>query len=211
MAHEPLSQSLDRLAAAEGVQTLNQLVELTEGRGIFLVSILLCLPFITPIPLPGLSNVVGLALVMVGVRLFLRLPTRLPDFVGARRWPANRMQQVIRGSQKLLRWLERVIKPRRTLWMTRGWALRLNALAFAFMAFLLALPIPPVMPFSNTLPAYSMILLCASMMEEDGAAIWFAYASCAFTLGYFILFAGVIVKFLVVFEERILGFLRDLL
>jgi hypothetical protein len=88
---------------------------------------------------------------------------------------------------------------------------RCNALVFGVMALLLALPIPPIMPFSNAFPAYAIILLSAALMEEDGATIWIAYGACVGTLVYFGLFLGVIIKFLIQFEERILEFLRGLL
>jgi len=39
-------------------------------------------------------------------------------------------------------------------------------------AFLLALPFPPLPPFTNSLPCYALILIAASMMEEDGILIW---------------------------------------
>ncbi len=211
MGHEPLSRRLQELARDDAVRTLNELVARTEGRGIFFVVILLCLPFCTPIPLPGLSNIIGLGLIILGIRMLLRLPARLPRFIGARPWPAQRMEKLIHGSLRFLRWLERMVKPRRTVWLTHGWAIRLNAAIFTLMALLLALPIPPVMPLSNTLPAYAIILLSASMMEEDGTSIWFAYGACAFTVAYFAFFFGVIIRFLIVFEERILNFLRSLL
>ncbi len=211
MTHEPLSQHLERLVTVDGVRSLNELVAKTSGRGIFLVTILLCLPFITPIPLPGLSNIIGLALVTVGVRMALGLPMRLPRFIGAREWPQTRMKQVLLASTKLLGWIERGIKPRRATWITQPWATKLNGLIFAFLALLLALPIPPVLPFSNALPAYAIILLSASMMEEDSATLWIAYAVGTATVIYFTLFFGVIVKFIIHFEERIEAFLRGLL
>ncbi len=211
MAHEPLSRQLERLVAADGVRTLNELVSRTSGRGIFVVTILLCLPFATPIPLPGLSNIIGLTLVVVGVRLALGRPARLPKFIGAREWPQRRMHQVVRASSRLLAWIERGIKPRRSKWMSEPWAVRLNGGLFAFLGLLLALPIPPVVPFSNALPAYALILLSASMMEEDSATLWIAYALAAATVVYFTLFFGVIVRFIIHFEERIIAFLKGLL
>ncbi|MCC7375055.1 MAG: exopolysaccharide biosynthesis protein [Verrucomicrobiales bacterium] len=183
----------------------------TGGRGIFLVTILLCLPFITPIPLPGLSNVIGLALLVVAVRQFLGHPARLPRFLGARPWPAERMARVMKASLKFVGWLEKWVRPRRTQWLATTWAVRGNALVFGVMALLLALPIPPIMPFSNAFPAYAIILLSAALMEEDGATIWIAYGACVGTLAYFGLFLGVIIKFLIKFEERILDFFRGLL
>ena len=59
MQHSPLSQELARImgeeSAASGL-TLNHLLERTEGRGIFLVMILLCLPFAPFFSIPGSST-----------------------------------------------------------------------------------------------------------------------------------------------------------
>lgn len=209
--HEPLSCSLSRLATEGGVRTLNDLVTQTGGRGIFLATILLCLPFITPIPLPGLSNIVGLALLVVAFRQLLGRPPRLPGFLGARPWPSERMGQVLKASLKFVVWLEKFVRPRRTHWLTAPWAVRWNSFVFGVMALLLALPIPPIMPFSNAFPAYAIILLSAALMEEDGATVWIAYGACVGTLVYFGLFIGVIIKFLIRFEERIVDFFRGLL
>jgi hypothetical protein len=211
MSHEPLSRSLERVTQESGIQNLNDLVARTRGRGIFLVMIVLCLPFISPVPVPGLSNVVGLALFVVSVRLFLGLPSRLPHFIGSRPWPASRMERVTRASLCFLRWLERVVKPRRSAWLVRPAMVRLNAVVLGFLSLLLALPIPPIIPFSNSLPAHGIILLSASMMEEDGAAIWVAYAIGVATVVYLGLFAGAIIRFIVIYEERIWNFLRQLL
>ena len=69
-----------------------------------------------------------------------------------------------------------------------------NAILIAFMAFLLALPVP--LPFTNTLPAYTIILLAASMMEEDGVLIWLGYGVATGALAYFGLISGSIVALL---------------
>ena len=49
------------------------------------------------------------------------------------------------------------------------------------------LPFPPFPPFTNSLPAYSIILLAASMMEEDGVLIWVGYAMSVGTAIYLML------------------------
>jgi hypothetical protein len=53
-----------------------------------------------------------------------------------------------------------------------------------FMGLLLAMPFPPLPPLTNALPCYCIILLAASMMEEDGVTIWFAYALSLGTVVY---------------------------
>ena len=190
-----LSQELARLvesAPAGEPLTLNRLLADTGGRGLFLVVILLSLPFITPIPLPGVSTVFGLVIGVLAVRLAVGLPPALPARLGDRPLDAGISRKVLAASVKLLRLIERLARPRHSAWL--GWrAVRFfNAGLMALMAFLLMLPFPPFPPFTNSLPAWSLILLAASMMEEDGVLIWVGYALSVATATYLVLILHVI-------------------
>src|SRR5258706_4982636 len=68
------------------------------------------------------------------------------------------------------------VGPGPTRWMPPRPALFINPLLMPIMVLLLAMPSPPLPPLTNALPCYCIILLAASMMEEDGVTIWFAYA-----------------------------------
>ncbi|MHB1308221.1 MAG: exopolysaccharide biosynthesis protein, partial [Limisphaerales bacterium] len=57
----------------------------------------------------------------------------------------------------------------------------------------LGLPIPPIIPLSNMFPAIAILLIALSMMEEDGMLIWAGYFVASFTVGYFLVWADVIV------------------
>ena len=197
MPHPPLSQSLAGIIERHESDhlTLNQLIERTEKRGLFLVFILLSLPFGNPIPLPGLSNIIGFVLLILSLRLALQRPALLPKFLGDRVLPKSKIELILRSSVRVLRWMEKLVRPRGTDWMTWPIAQSANALVIAFMAMLLMLPIPPVVPFSNSFPATAIILLALSMMEEDGLLIWAGYAMALLTTGYFISMAGIIVRF----------------
>ena len=87
--------------------TLNELMQRTHGRGIFLVIILLSLPFIAPIGLAGLSNVLGCVIMLLGLRLALGLPPRLPRFMGDRPLPTQRLEKIARGSVRFLQVIEK--------------------------------------------------------------------------------------------------------
>lgn len=187
---ETLSQELARLveqAPADQPLTLNHLLRQTGGRGLFLVVILLSLPFITPIPLPGVSTVLGLIIGVLAVRLAMGLPPRLPKSLGERSLEGGFSRKVLSASVKMMRVIERLAKPRRSTWLAWAPVRFANALLVALMAFLLMLPFPPFPPFTNSLPAYSIIFLAASMMEEDGVLIWVAYAVSAGTAIYIML------------------------
>jgi hypothetical protein len=193
--HEPLSVSISNVLAhwpAGESLTLNKLLERTEGRGFYLVIILLALPFVVPVSIPGVSTLLGLTVALLSFRLALRLPPRLPRFLGEREVSLRFQQRVLGASIRVLRFVEKLVRPRRTPWMTHPLARSANALLMTFMALLLALPFPPLPPLTNALPSYAIILLAASMMEEDGVTIWFAYAITLGTLVYLVAIVGVL-------------------
>ena len=198
--HLPLSDRLSQILehdSGAGPLTVNHLLEGTEGRGFYLVIILLSLPFIVPISIPGVSTVLGVVVALLSLRLAFGLPPRLPRFLGERPLPPARLEKVLRGSIRFLRVLEKWVKPRRTKWMGRPAAICANALLMALMAFLLALPFPPLPPFTNSLPCYALILIAASMMEEDGILIWIGYGVSLGTMIYLGFIATVLEKGLV--------------
>ena len=176
---ERLSQKLEQLleaTSAGGGVTLNQLLEKTEGRGFYLVVILLALPFILPVSIPGVSTVLGLAVALLSLKLGFGAVPRLPKFMGDRTLSPDLQKKILQGGLKFVRFVEKIARPRRTPWMTTRPARFVNALLMALMGVLLAMPFPPLPPLTNALPCYCIILLAASMMEEDGLMIWFAYA-----------------------------------
>ena len=171
---EKLAQLLESNSSPDGI-TLNHLLERTDGRGFYLVVILLALPFIIPLAIPGVSTVLGLSVALLSLKLAFGVTPRLPNLMGNRRLSPDFQTKVLRGSVKIVRIVEKFAQPRRTPWMTTRAARFVNALLMCIMGLLLALPFPPLPPLTNTLPCYCIILLAASMMEEDGVMIWFAY------------------------------------
>jgi hypothetical protein len=198
--HEPLSQKLAQVMEAHDAPkgiTLQQLLEQTEGRGFYLVNILLALPFIVPVSLPGASTVLGLAVALLSFRLAFGKPPGLPKAFGERRLSPALQQRLLVGGVKFLRVVEKLVKPRQTPWMSTRPARFTNAMLMGCMGLLLAMPFPPLPPLTNTLPCYSIILLAASMMEEDGVTIWIAYGVSLVTIVYLGVIADVLEKVIV--------------
>ena len=205
-----LAEELAELAAAglaDGSLTLNRVFRDTEGRGLYLFMVMLCLPFVTPITLPGFSNVFGVVLLLLAVRITVGMPPLLPAFMGDRPLPAA-FPKVLRASGRVVRFLERWVRPRHSPWLRWPVVRSLNGFVIAWMAALLALPVPPVVPLSNTLPGYAILILSLSMMEEDGRLIWVGYLVSAFTVGYFVVWADVVVSLAVKYYEPVLHWLH---
>lgn len=189
---EPLSVVITRLLdEPNGRLTINGLLQRTAGRGIFLFLILLCLPFITPVPLPGVSLVVGGVIFILGWRHALGLTARLPAWLGERELPLARRRRMLQFSLKFVRLLERLARPRQHRWLDRAPVRCLNGCVLAALGLLLTLPLP--VPFTNSLPGYAVILISASIMERDGLLIWAGYLVGLLALAYlvFIVVGGV--------------------
>jgi hypothetical protein len=192
--HAPLSQKLESLLAldpAAGVLTPNGILLHTEGRGLFLLMILLCLPFLAPVSIPGVSSFSGGVVMIMALRMAFGRPVRLPRWIGDREMASGQQRRFLQASVRALRCIEKVVKPRRSGWLSWRSVHAGNSLLLAFMAFLLALPL--LVPFTNTFPAYAIVLLAISMMEEDGLTVWLGYGTAALTVGYFALTAGALV------------------
>jgi hypothetical protein len=184
--------------------TVNQLLVRTEGRSLYLVIMFLCLPFVLPIAPPGTSGVLGSIVMVLAIRLSMSLPPRVPRVLGDKPLPAHLQRRILSSGVKLLRYLEKWVRPRHTEWLAWPMARSANALLIAFMALLLALPLP--VPLTNMLPSYAIILLAASMMEEDGHMIWWGYLM---SLVVVMLFGGLaaIVLFSPKYYERLVHWL----
>lgn len=163
--------------------TLREVMALLEGRGFVLLLMLLALPFSTPIPLPGLSTPFGLVIALIGLRMALGrkpwLPARLLDTA----LPPKFFAKVFAATRKILRGFEYFLKPR-LRWMTNSAPLlQMHAVPIFLAALLLLLPLP--VPFSNTLPAWTILLISAGLLERDGLFILAGYAAFACSAVFF--------------------------
>jgi hypothetical protein len=135
--------------------------------------ILLCLPFTTPVPLPGVSSIFGAVILWVAFASGGQGGLRLPLWLGQKVVGSDRLRGVLRASARLLGWIEKVVKPRGHDWLGTGMSRRLHALLMVWLAALLMLPLP--VPFTNSLPGYSIIVVSACLMERDGRVIFVGY------------------------------------
>ena len=163
--------------------TLREVIGLLHGRGYLLLVMLISLPFCTPIPLPGLSTPLGLIIAIIGVRLALGakpwLPARLLDL----RLPPAIFTKVFAITQRIILWFERLLRPR-LLWLTASGGLRqLHAIPIVICAALLLLPLP--IPFSNTIPAWGIMLIAGGLLERDGGFILAGHIAALLAIAFF--------------------------
>jgi len=162
------SEELGRLMAAfsERAVPLREVLEVMQNRGYTVLLILLAFPFCTPIPLPGVSMPFGLVIAFIGLRLTLGQKPWLPARLLDTQLPSKYFTRLLVATRRLVHWLEWLLKPR--LGYLFHWSPARHGIGAMILVcgFLLMLPLP--IPFSNGLPALTILLLASAMLEEDG-------------------------------------------
>lgn len=156
---------LRRIEAMEGESRIRigELTEVIGGRAHGLVLLILSLP--ETIPMVGLSAILATPIFILGVVLVIRgADPPVPAWVRRRSLPRDKVQGAIRRTRRIVRWLDRVVRPR---WPRLARAGRLQGSICIVMALLLAIPIPGV----NILAAAAVAGVGLGILQRDGLVI----------------------------------------
>jgi hypothetical protein len=172
--------------AGERTVTLREVIYLLGGRAYTLLVMLLALPFLTPIPLPGLSIPFGLAIALIAFRLALGQRPWLSKKLQRKELPPGFFGRLFTAAARIIAFLETLLRPRLT-WLTDTPRLvQLHSLLMLLAALVLALPLPPF-PFTNSFPAWVVLLVAAGLLERDGLFVLAAYVVFIASILYFVL------------------------
>jgi hypothetical protein len=156
-----LAGRLDRRQAR-----LADVLAATRSRGYHLLLLVLTLPFVGPIPLPGFSIPFGAAVFVFGLRLVLHRQPWLPARLLHLNLPSRYLARTLQGASRIVRMIEAFARPRWLLLSERAFFQRLAGLLICFSGLFLILPLP--LPFSNSLPAWTVIFLSVGAVTRDG-------------------------------------------
>jgi hypothetical protein len=181
------------IASIQGEQiTLRDLLALIGEQGLLLFCIVLTLPFLLPVSIPGVSTLFGLVIILIGISLVLNrlpwLPARLMDRPIRNEHLIPMLEKGVQLFQRVERWM----RPRLIRVTTGTFANRLNGLALTAGGVLLLFPLSFV-PFSNTLPAIAILLFALGMLQRDGYFIIGGYVALVATIIYFVGLAVLVV------------------
>jgi hypothetical protein len=153
--------------------TLRKLMVVLQGRGYVLLILLLALPFASPIPLVGFSTPFGLLIMLIAMRLALGRKPWIPQRMLDAPLSGRGFHRFFGVTRRIVKGFEYFLRPR-LAWLTSSpILLQLHAVPIFAAAALLLLPIP--VPFSNSLPAYCILLIAAGLIERDGLFIICGY------------------------------------
>lgn len=166
--------------------TLREVIVVLQGRAYTLLMLLLAIPFLLPLPLPGLSTLLGLVIAAIALRLTLGQKPWLPARLLDRELPPKFFPTLLSGARRVLRFLEVMLKPRQ-LWLTSSPLLvQLHAFIILVAALVLLLPLPPG---TNFPPALCIVIMAGGLLERDGRFILAGYLAFALNGIFFALMA----------------------
>jgi hypothetical protein len=111
----------------------------------------------------------GIVICLIGTSLAIGREPWLPQFIMHRRLSTTRSAQLLTGAIKVARQLEKFVRPRLAFLHAGPGMLRLIGLGIVIASLGLMLPLP--IPFSNSIPAWAVVLLAIGMMEKDGLCV----------------------------------------
>lgn len=160
---EKLIRAMDE-AGLSSEMTIGHLVLLTGSDSLLVVSLFSILPFMQPIPIPGLSSVLGLIVFFQGFALVFQGEPILTEKMKKIKISSDVFRH-IRSAFVRVSWVTSKISNFKHP-VARSFPIRsLCGLAIMTSAAFLSLPLP--IPFSNFIPALAIFMICAGLLEED--------------------------------------------
>ena len=171
-----LSAALEatRTAVSGHQVTLRQLLGLVGEQGLLVFSAILAMPFLLPVTIPFMSTALGAPMLVVSWAIVQNRVPWLPDRMLDRALPGETVQQVLERATRTAERFEHLVRPRLLHLTATAGLNRVNGFVLSAAVLLLMAPLPLV-PFSNTLPALAIILLCFGMTERDGILLLLGY------------------------------------
>lgn len=188
-----LKENVENLLSMDGEEfTVKQISNNLGASAALIMGVILAAPMCLPFAnIPGLAQIVSLAMGIIFFRLFLgKKELWLPKKVNQAKVKRDGLHKICNF---LLKWIDKsgkVFKPRMQIF-TSEIAQKILYLYIIFLAFILALPL--VIPFTNFLPAIAILIITFGIINQDGllALVGIIVGVISTIFAFFILYLGV--------------------
>ncbi len=162
--------------------SLKELIDIMSSEGVQVLIIILLAPFLIPASIPGSSTPFGILIILLEIAYLSNKKLYIPDFIGKYELSKESVLKLFEILEKALGYVEKISKPRGKL-SSKKYILHLNAVINIILAFFLFLPLP--IPFTDFIPAVSMLMIAVSTLEHDSYLMILGYIATIFTIIYF--------------------------
>lgn len=169
--------------ALQGDLSLKRIFEVMGEEGHSVLLVFLCVPYMQPIPIPGLSTPFGILMAIVAWFLFIQRPPWLPRKFEDYKISATLILKVSEVAERFWIKVAHYVTERWSFLQDNPFFRVLNMLLFIVNGILLALPLP--IPLSNFFPAMTILFCAVGHMEKDGVVISISYLWCAVSFTFF--------------------------
>lgn len=146
--------------------SLGELIDTLGNRAFGALLFVFALPVAIPIPIPGISAILGAPILLLSWQLMRGQDQPwLPEFMRSRSFDRNSFNNLLHRVVPWMRRIECFVGPRLSS-MATGHAERMIGFLACLFALILFLPIP----FGNTVPSLSIAVLALAILERDGIA-----------------------------------------
>lgn len=157
-------QELEGLGKTEEIR-LEELFEHLSNRGNAFPSLVFSIPFFLPVPIPGLSTLLGMIIMIGGIGLILGKKPWFPKRWADKKIRTSLITKAAHFGAKVSYWIERVTIPtQKVIVKYPSWVNQSAGVIILLCGFLLALPLPPG---TNFPPAFSIFFLALGVLEEN--------------------------------------------
>jgi len=159
---EPLSAIIAETLGSQ-VVTVGEVADRVAQRGFGLIMIVLALPTMIPVLPPGSAALIGLLYILLAAQMLIgQQRPWLPGRVRNYRLASGTMQVLRERGIPLLQRIERLTRPRAT-WIPDAILTRAAAVAALLLGIILLSPLP----FFNTIPALTVLILGIGLFNRD--------------------------------------------
>jgi hypothetical protein len=166
-----LIKALDDIKSLHEI-TLGNIADKTKEEALLIISLVSILPFMQPIPIPGLSTLLGLIVLLQGFSLiFYQKPILTPkmrDVIIAKR----KFEIIYKAALRITKITSRLSAYKHPVVKHRIVHI-MSGIAIIISSAFLSLPLP--IPFSNLIPALSIFMICIGLLEEDVVLVLTGY------------------------------------
>jgi hypothetical protein len=144
--------------------TFGKIIDLIEEESLVILCLIAILPFMQPIPIPGLSSILGLVVLFQGIGLMFWSKPLLTMRLKNVHISHEKFEYIYKAAIKLSRFASKISAFKHPITNSR-FSHFICGFAIVLSSGFLSLPLP--IPFSNFIPALSIFLICIGLLEDD--------------------------------------------
>lgn len=145
--------------------TIGEIADELQGDALMVIGLICTLPFLQPIPFPGVSSIFAFVIALQGFSLIVSGKPFLTKRLKNIEISAERFELFYKAAEKFSSYANKISVAPSRLYVPSRLNKIFTGILIVIISFFLSLPLP--IPLSNFIPALAIFFLCLSILEED--------------------------------------------